>query len=669
MTSPADNATARSCDTRGCDAPSQSAGSCGAPPQKVNATPRRALSNDLASGNEALPSPTGDGASPPRTLVDALLDEQRQLTAVEAFARAHDRHELTEPRYRKLLPATAPRPGEQYAFEVNLDQCSGCQACVTACHSLNGLDDGEAWREVGALFGEMRSAECGVRNDAVERGRPRPQDRAADVGVRAPNGSLDAPCASVPLAPSGGEGRGEGAACAREQAAFSFGSNRLVPITQTVTTACHHCVEPGCLEGCPVLAYDKDPVTGIVRHLDDQCIGCSYCILKCPYDVPKYSAERGIVRKCDMCQGRLAAGEAPACVQACPNEAIRISVVSTAAVREEFRIPNSEGRVGSKETTGVLSADSTFDIRHSAFAWLPDSPSPHITLPTTRYVTTKPPADLRAADHNQPRPQPAHWPLILVLVLTQAGIGGLLAARLTGANSLRLELASLALLFAGLTASVFHLGQPLKAWRIWLGWRTSWLSREAIALNAFAGIAVASVAARWLPPLTNYYSLITVSVAALALAAVFAQAMVYADTHRAFWSLPRTASRFFGSVVVLGLALALALQPSALFAIALLLATLLKLACELAVLKHATTDSDRWTQLRRTAALQTGALRPVLATRLLAALAGGVFLPFAIATGAATATFAIAAFALCLLGELAERYLFFTSVAPDKMPV
>ena len=38
---------------------------------------------------------------------------------------------------------------------------------------------------------------------------------------------------------------------------------------QTITSACHHCEDPGCMNGCPVLAYDKDPVTGIVRHLDD----------------------------------------------------------------------------------------------------------------------------------------------------------------------------------------------------------------------------------------------------------------------------------------------------------------------------------------------------------------------------------------------------------------
>ncbi len=544
------------------------------------------------------------------TLVDTLLDEQRQLTAVEAFARSHARHEITEPHYRKLLPVSAPRPGEQYAFEVNLDKCSGCQACVTACHSLNGLDEGESWREVGALFGE----------------------------------------ATVP---------GE------------TGGNRVVPLQQTITTACHHCVEPGCLEGCPVLAYDKDPVTGIVRHLDDQCIGCSYCILKCPYDVPKYSATRGIVRKCDMCHGRLAVGEAPACVQACPNEAIRISVVDQAGIRSDLGKRRREESLTETRNTGheALIFSERLLTSIPANEWLPDSPSPTITLPTTRYVTKKPVADLRAADHSLPRPQPAHWPLILMLVLTQAGIGGLLAARFVGTKSLSLELVSLSLLFAGLTASVFHLGQPLKAWRVWLGWRTSWLSREAIALNAFAGAAVVSVAARWLPPLTNYYSLITFSVAIVAATAVFAQAMVYADTHRAFWSLRHTAPRFFGSALLLGLALALTFQPSAPLALALLLVKLLKLGCELSVLKHADTDSDRWTQLRRTAALQTGALRPVLALRLLAALAAGVFLPFAIATGAASTALAVSAFFLCLLGELAERYLFFTSVAPDKMPV
>jgi len=178
------------------------------------------------------------------TLVDDLLGEQQLLTPIGRFSLKRENGSLPAQAkyYRELIPLTLPAAGQQYAFAVDLDACTGCKACVTACHSLNGLDEGETWRDVGTLFG------------------------------------------------------GTGAE----------------PVQQTVTTACHHCLDPACMNGCPVNAYDKDPVTGIVRHLDDQCIGCQYCILKCPYDVPKYSKKRGIVRKCDMCSGRLAAGEAPA---------------------------------------------------------------------------------------------------------------------------------------------------------------------------------------------------------------------------------------------------------------------------------------------------------------------------------------------------------------------
>ncbi len=198
--------------------------------------------------------------------VAALLDAQQSLTAVERFSRVHDDDALPRQAkyYRDLIPLERPKPGQQYAFEVDLDRCSGCKACVAACHSLNGLDDTEMFRTVGLLHGGTPAA----------------------------------------------------------------------PAQQTVTTSCHHCLEPACLLGCPVQAYEKDPVTGIVKHLDDQCIGCQYCTLMCPYDAPKYNKDKGIVRKCDMCSDRLAHGEAPACVQACPTSAIAIRIVEQAMVVE-----------------------------------------------------------------------------------------------------------------------------------------------------------------------------------------------------------------------------------------------------------------------------------------------------------------------------------------------
>lgn len=545
-------------------------------------------------------------SDPTRTLIDELLAEQRQLTAIETFARAHEKHEVVTPRYRDLLPLTAPRPGEQYAFEVDLDQCSGCKACVTACHSLNGLDDGETWRDVGALFGEM-------------------------------------------LVPD------------------ARGGNRVEPLQQIVTTACHHCLEPACASGCPVLAYDKDLATGIVRHLDDQCIGCSYCVMMCPYEVPKYSAKRGIVRKCDLCHGRLTVGEAPACVQACPNEAIRITTVNRAEIAISFREASGEKVASCKLQVAGSNHESTCNLQPATCnTFLPDSPSPNLTLPTTRYVTAKPNASLRASDHERPRPQPPHLPLIAMLVLTQAGIGGTLfvaATNLVGKTTpSSLSWISFALLASGLVASVLHLGQPLKAWRVWLGWRASWLSREAIALNVFAGLAALGGLLRWPKPLAA-------SAVVLGLAAIGAQAMVYADTQRHFWRLRQTAPRFFGTATMLGVALAFVFQPSPSFAAVLIAITLGKLATELSVLKHADSDSDIWTQLRRTAVLQCGALRLVLAARLLLALAGGGLLPFLAIVNGLSPLLALGTATLCLLGEFVERYLFFTSVAPDKMPV
>lgn len=523
----------------------------------------------------------------PFTLVDELLAEQRTLTAVEKFTQLHQRHQapLLEPHYRDLIPLSSPRPGEQYAFEVDLDKCSGCKACVSACHSLNGLDDDESWRKVGALFGERL----------------------------------------VPK-PSGG--------------------NRVVPLQQTVTTACHHCVEPACLEGCPVLAYDKDPVTGIVRHLSDQCIGCSYCVMKCPYDVPKFSAKRGIVRKCDMCHDRLAVGEAPACVQACPSEAIRITLTRLEAVKLAFRAPNGcpAGRV-----------------------WLPDSPQPGYTLPTTRYITTKPEAVLHAADHFTSRLSPAHWPLLLMLVLTQAGMGGMVLAAKTSEPFALMGL-SFAILLTGLVASFFHLGQPAKAWRVWLGWRTSWLSREAMALGAFAAIAGLALTANEVTLLGCMIPFPSLSLALMGLVTVTAQTMVYADTHREFWRFASTFPRFIGTATVLGLALKFAFSPDAATAAALVLFVLIKLGFEMSVTKEASVDTNHWTQLRRTALLQLGPLRPLLAARFLLTLTGGVLIPFGVAVGAVAPPLAKVTCVLCFAGEIAERYLFFTTVAPDKMP-
>ena len=97
-----------------------------------------------------------------------------------------------------------------------------------------------------------------------------------------------------------------------------------------LSMGCNHCVEPTCLSGCPVDAYTKDPITGIVQHSADACIGCQYCTWNCSYGVPQYNPERGVVGKCDMCHGRLERDQAPACVSACPSGTIQVEIVNVA---------------------------------------------------------------------------------------------------------------------------------------------------------------------------------------------------------------------------------------------------------------------------------------------------------------------------------------------------
>src|SRR6266568_994477 len=110
-----------------------------------------------------------------------------------------------------------------------------------------------------------------------------------------------------------------------------------------LSMGCNHCIEPSCMTGCPVEAYTKNSITGVVEHSADACIGCQYCTWNCSYGVPQYNPARGVVGKCDMCHNRLSDGMAPACVQACPEGAIAIEIVNVAQWRRDYLSANAPG--------------------------------------------------------------------------------------------------------------------------------------------------------------------------------------------------------------------------------------------------------------------------------------------------------------------------------------
>lgn len=546
-------------------------------------------------------------------LIESLLQEQHELTAVERFSQVHETMESPagEKYYRDLIPIRPPGAGEQYSFEVDLDACSGCQACVAACHNLNGLEENELWRKVGQLIG---------------------------------------------------------------------GSKEL-PILQHVTTACHHCVEPACMHGCPVEAYEKDPLTGIVRHLDDQCIGCQYCTLQCPYDVPVYSHSKGIVRKCDMCHQRLAVGEAPACVQACPNQAIRIRTINQQTVREESELD----------------------------PFLPGAPDPAKTIPTTYYKTERVmPRNVVPADYFSVQQQHGHLPLVIMLVLTQMSVGAFVVEYVlhwaigNAEGRVISELhpfhlvSALGLGMLGLGAAIFHLGRPFYAYRAMLGLRTSWLSREILAFNLFAGIATTYVAASALPFINIEVSpkllqILAVGACLSGIGAVLCSVMIYVDCRRPLWTFERTTGVFLMTGLVLGIPTSLVVAAVAatfsgnvdietmmnefgdtLCQMA-VLATGIKLLLELSIFKHV--FDWQYTPRRRTALLLQGELFRTTTIRFLLGLVGGIFLPLLMLLAMPPqyqAGLVIGGGLLSLLllttGELLERYLFFVASVSPRMP-
>jgi formate dehydrogenase iron-sulfur subunit len=160
--------------------------------------------------------------------------------------------------------AAAPAGDEESAVLVDTTLCVGCRGCEAACSEANRLPDPPA-------------------GDAVFETRRDTSQKAFTVVNRF-------------------EGR---------------------DTPRYVKRQCMHCVSPACASACPVRALDKLP-SGPVVYNKERCMGCRYCMVACPFDVPKYEYEKTFpyVRKCTFCAERQAEGKAPACASVCPSGAL-----------------------------------------------------------------------------------------------------------------------------------------------------------------------------------------------------------------------------------------------------------------------------------------------------------------------------------------------------------
>ncbi len=153
---------------------------------------------------------------------------------------------------------------EFYGILYDSTRCVGCQTCEYVCAETHGLPEPSDGPEIGVI-------------------RKTDETRRTVVNAfESPNGEVD------------------------------------------IKQQCMHCNEPACAAACLTQAMYKTK-EGPVIWREDKCMGCRYCMVSCPFDVPKfeYHSANPKITKCDMCYDRIKEGKIPACAENCPAEAIQ----------------------------------------------------------------------------------------------------------------------------------------------------------------------------------------------------------------------------------------------------------------------------------------------------------------------------------------------------------
>jgi formate dehydrogenase iron-sulfur subunit len=164
---------------------------------------------------------------------------------------------------------------------------------------------------------------------------------------------------------------------------------------RNVRRLCMHCENPACVSVCPVGAFQKTAAGPVVYDVD-RCMGCRYCMVACPWDVPKYEWANAVprVRKCILCYGRVREGKPTACSEACPTGATtfgnRADLLAEAKKRIAAEPKKYEGTVLGEREVGGTSVLFIADVAFVKLGFPADLPQERLPEKTHQVLSKLP---------------------------------------------------------------------------------------------------------------------------------------------------------------------------------------------------------------------------------------------------------------------------------------
>ena len=171
---------------------------------------------------------------------------------------------------------------------VDLTKCIGCGSCVVACKMYNNNE----WITDRAPTGGENAKLADKNWTVVQKYR---LDKDTGKSIRHSVDGVSAPTRT------------------NESEVWRY-----------VKRQCFHCKEPACVSSCFATAFRQTELGPVVYH-PNLCVGCRYCMLACPFSIPKFEWNNPIpvLTKCTMCSNRVKNGDAPACVTVCPTNVMK----------------------------------------------------------------------------------------------------------------------------------------------------------------------------------------------------------------------------------------------------------------------------------------------------------------------------------------------------------